>query len=240
MIISLNRRYVFVHIHKCAGTSIEIALAKSLRHNDLVFGSTKSGEKHQDFFRRSIGLNKHSTAIEARGFLGDEYWARSFKFAFVRHPVDRLRSLYHYARKLAEAAPLTEEEEHAFQHEARLPDRAPYRYKAVRAAMKAGSFSDFALHPLTWQDSGAQPQWESVCDESGQLIMDFIGKVESIEQDWATLVKRLEVDAPLDVKNSSGGRGHENLNSDALEMVVQKYERDFELFDYRPVNAIAA
>ncbi len=240
MIISLNRRYVFVHIHKCAGTSIEIALAKSLRHNDLVFGSTKSGEKHQDFFRRAIGLNKHSTAIEARQFLGDEYWDRSFKFAFVRHPIDRLRSLFHYAHKLAEGTPMTEEEEHVFRNEGRLPDRTPYRYKAVKAAMKSSSFSEFALHPLTWQDSGAHPQWESVCDESGKLIVDFIGKVESIEQDWITLLQRLEVDAPLDVKNSSGGRNPEQLNADALEMVAKKYERDFQLFDYRPANAVPA
>ena len=239
MIISLNRRYVFVHIHKCAGTSIEIALAKSLRHNDLVFGSTKSGEKHQDFFKRTIGLNKHSTALEARGFLGDEYWGRSFKFAFVRHPVARLRSLYHYAHKLTEGTPLTEEERHLFTTHGKLPDHSPYRYKAVRAALKSGSFSDFAMHPLTWQDSGAQPQWQSVCDDAGQLIVDFIGKVESIEQDWATLVKRLEIDAPLDVKNSSGDRAAEQLSPEALEVVTQKYEKDFALFDYSsaPVTA---
>jgi Sulfotransferase family len=240
MIISLNRRYVFVHIHKCAGTSIEIALAKSLRHNDLVFGSTKSGEKHQDFFRRAIGLNKHSTAREARGFLGDEYWTRSFKFAFVRHPVDRLRSLFHYAHKLAEGTPMTEEELHAFNNEGRLPDKAPYRYKAVRAAMKSGSFSEFAMHPLTWQDSGAQPQWESVCDDAGELIVDFIGKVETIEQDWAILTKRLEVDAPLDVKNSSGDRAAEQLSEQALETVKQKYERDFALFDYQSTGTTVA
>ena len=66
MIVSLNRRYVFVHIHKCAGTSIEVALAKSLRHNDFVMGSTKSGEKNQEFLKKAIGLNKHSTAMEAR------------------------------------------------------------------------------------------------------------------------------------------------------------------------------
>lgn len=239
MIISLNRRYVFVHIHKCAGTSIEIALSKTLRHNDLVFGSTKSGEKHQEFFRRAIGLNKHSTALEARRFLGEEYWARSFKFAFVRHPVARLRSLYHYALKLADSTPLTDEERHVFQTQGKLPDHAPYRYKAVKAALKSGSFSDFAQHPLTWQDSGAQPQWQSVCDDSGQLIVDFIGKVESIEQDWQVLEKRLEIEAPLDVKNSSGDRASEELSAAALELITQKYERDFALFDYQPAPVAA-
>ena len=44
MIISLNRRFVFVPIHKCAGTSVEVALGKLLRHNDVVIGPTKRGE----------------------------------------------------------------------------------------------------------------------------------------------------------------------------------------------------
>jgi hypothetical protein len=72
MIISLNRRFVFVHIHKCAGTSVEMALGKLLRHNDFVIGSTKSGEKNQEFFKKATGLNKHSTALEARRWMGED------------------------------------------------------------------------------------------------------------------------------------------------------------------------
>ena len=113
MIISLNRRFVFVHIHKCAGTSVEMALGKLLRHNDFVIGSTKSGEKNQEFFKKATGLNKHSTALEARRWMGEDMFSKCFKFAFVRHPVDRLLSLYSYAHKLAEGTPMTPEEQAA-------------------------------------------------------------------------------------------------------------------------------
>lgn len=232
MIISLNRRYVFVHIHKCAGTSVEVALGKLLRHNDIVIGSTKSGEKNQEFFKKAIGLNKHSTAAEARQWMGDDMWGKCFKFAFVRHPVDRLLSLYSYAHKLAEGTPMSEEEKARFDADGTLPDRPPYRYKAVRAALKCHSFSDFALHPLTWQDAGAQPQWESVCDKNGHLIVDFIGKVETIEQDWARLLNHLGLEADLEVRNASGGRGASQLTPEALATVQQRYARDFELFGY--------
>jgi hypothetical protein len=232
MIISLNRRYVFVHIHKCAGTSVEVALGKLLRHNDIVLGSTKSGEKNQEFFKKAIGLNKHSTAAEARKWMGDDMWSKCFKFAFVRHPVDRLLSLYSYAHKLAEGTPMTPEEKAKYDADGHLPDRAPYRYKAVRAALKAKTFSEFALHPLTWQDAGSQPQWESVCDSNGHLIVDFIGKVETIEQDWARLLNHLGVEAELEVRNASGGRGTSQLTPPALEMVRQRYEKDLELFGY--------
>jgi Sulfotransferase family len=233
MIISLNRRYVFVHIHKCAGTSIEVALAKSLRHNDLVLGSTKSGEKYQDFFKRTIGLNKHSTAQEARQFLGDGLYSRFFKFGFVRHPVDRLHSLYSYALKLAHDAELSDEERAHHQATGKWPDRPPFRYKAVAAALESRSFSDFALHPLTWADAGAQPQWQSLCDAQGELIVDFVGKVETIEQDFATVCERLEVSVPLEVRNTSTEKKSAlELSSLALTTVRERFARDFELFGY--------
>lgn len=233
MIISLNKRYVFVHIHKCAGTSIEVALAKSLKHNDIVLGSTKSGEKYQEFFKRSIGLNKHSTAVEARGFLGEAMYAKFFKFAFVRNPIDRLHSLYSYALKLANDAELTDHERHQFETNGQWPDRPPFRYKAVAAALESKSFSEFALHPLTWADAGAQPQWQSVCNAHGELIVDFIGKVESIEQDFGHICEKLEVTVPLEVRNSS----HETksahaLSPLALSTVRERFARDFQLFGY--------
>jgi len=232
MIISLNRRFVFVHIHKCAGTSVEMALGKLLRHNDLVIGSTKSGERNQDFFSRTIGLNKHSTAAEARRWMGDDMWGKCFKFAFVRHPVDRLLSLYSYALRLAEGTPMEPAEQARYAQDGSLPDRPPYRYKAVRAALKTKNFSEFALHPLTWQDAGSRPQWESVCDADGHLIVDFIGKVESIEQDWARIVTQLAIEAELEVRNASPGRSTKQLNPAALAMVRQRFAKDFELFGY--------
>lgn len=233
MIISLNKRYVFVHIHKCAGTSIEVALAKSLRHNDIVLGSTKSGEKYQEFFKRAIGLNKHSTALEARGFLGEQMYARFFKFAFVRHPIDRLHSLYAYALKLAHNTELTDDERRNFEASGQWPDRPPFRYKAVAAALESSSFSDFALHPLTWADAGAQPQWQSVCNAAGHLIVDHVGKVETIEQDFAQICEKLEVSVPLEVRNTSTEKkSSPELSALALTTVRERFARDFELFGY--------
>lgn len=240
MIISLNRRFIFVHIHKCAGTSVEVALGKLLRHNDIVIGSTKSGEKNQEFFKKAMGLNKHSSGLEARRWMGEDMYGKCFKFAFVRHPVDRLQSLYSYAHKLAEGTPMTDEEQAAYQRDGTLPDRAPYRYKAVRAALKSKNFSDFALHPLTWQDAGSQPQWESVCDTNGKLIVDFIGKVETIEQDWARILAQLDLEAPLEIRNASGGRSGAQLSPQALETVRGRYMKDFELFGYSAEPSRAA
>ena len=44
MIICHSRKYVFIHIHKTGGTSVESALEPTLHWNDLLLGSTPFGE----------------------------------------------------------------------------------------------------------------------------------------------------------------------------------------------------
>lgn len=62
-------RYVFIHINKTAGSSIEAALG-------LPF--------------------EHKTAREKKAELGEACWNRMFKFSFVRNPWDRALSHYSY------------------------------------------------------------------------------------------------------------------------------------------------
>ena len=40
------------------------------------------------------------------------------------------------------------------------------------------------------------------------------------------------MEADLEVRNASGGRGTSQLTPQALEMVQQRYAKDFELFGY--------
>lgn len=61
--------YVFVHINKTGGSSIEAALGVKLDHD---------------------------TALEKRQRLGLDEWSRRFKFAFVRNPWDKVVSHYLY------------------------------------------------------------------------------------------------------------------------------------------------
>jgi Sulfotransferase domain/Sulfotransferase family len=78
---STSLRYVFIHIPKCAGTSIHRALGAL--HERL---SLPIDEKR---------YHKHTKAIDVRRILGP-VWDDSFKFSIVRNPWDLMVSSYYW------------------------------------------------------------------------------------------------------------------------------------------------
>lgn len=72
--ISHNKKCVFIHIPKCAGSSI-----------------------NQELNLKSLGFSGHSPAS-----CHSEFLANYFSFTFIRNPYDRIASAYKYFRKLKE------------------------------------------------------------------------------------------------------------------------------------------
>lgn len=99
MIISLSKKFVFVHIHKCAGESVEIACAPSLTRNDFLIGAGSTDKRSwisDAILERVIGLSKHASAEEIAKRMGPKNYETFFSFAVVRRPEDRIYSLYKY------------------------------------------------------------------------------------------------------------------------------------------------
>ena len=85
----VHRKALFLHIQKTAGTSI-VEAAKSVYGDDLI--------AHGDFLGRSA--DELSTVSFVSGHFGFEYvenlLADRFSFTFLRDPVERVVSLYHF------------------------------------------------------------------------------------------------------------------------------------------------
>jgi hypothetical protein len=105
MIISKSLKFVFIHLEKCGGSSVEIALEPYTKWDDLILGSTDTGEALQSMYKQRFGpqymkdnmLWKHSDAKNIQEYMGDE-WESYFKFATVRNPEKMLRSFYFYCQ----------------------------------------------------------------------------------------------------------------------------------------------
>lgn len=91
--ISLRHGFLFVHIPKTAGNSIQNVL-RDYSEDEIV---AKGGQDGVERFEvRSAGrrLEKHSTLADYYRELGEEQAGALFKFACVRNPWDRMISFY--------------------------------------------------------------------------------------------------------------------------------------------------
>ena len=154
----------------------------------------------------------HRTAIEKKQELGEACWRRKFSFAFVRNPWDRLVSQYHYRVAVDKSG---------------LRSR-PIEFCAwVQQVFEEGNPA-YRDEPLMFV-----PQLDWICDEAGNVIVSFVGRFETLEQDLQSVCRRLGRTAVLPHLNpSSHNAYHEYYDADTAEIVRRHFAKDIAHFGY--------
>ena len=89
MPILREKKIVFIHIPKCAGTSIERALGWADRYPNLGRAPVTTEADLSNLFGRGL---QHLTALELEFALGTPCFNSCFKFSIIRDPFDRMAS----------------------------------------------------------------------------------------------------------------------------------------------------
>lgn len=235
MIISHSRRFVFIHIHKTGGTSMEVALDPHLAWNDLVIGSTPLGQAINDAYHKRFGLSKHSgladiARICGRGVLEDKH-----VFALVRDPAARLCSLYNFVARMVErwsaqhGVGLDEIRERG---EALAKDHPTLRWPASRAFYEADGFGGFLRHPRLHQDLAFRSQLSRVSGVEG-IAVDAI-PIERIAERLPALQERLGVTLTLPHLNRTERVlvRDADLTGDDRAFIRERFAEDYDAFGY--------
>ena len=179
---------VFVHIPKVAGQSIEHVF---LKLTNLTW-KTRTPLLLRPNDNPELGPPRLAH-LKARdyvrcGHMTAEEFASSYKFSFVRNPWDRVVSFY--------------------------------KYLAQREGLE---FKEFVLKSLSnnlWKDRYwfVGPQWEFVCDAAGNVMVDFVGRFERLQEDFNQVCQALKL-PPLEVPHvnkSKKKRWRQHLKPGAL------------------------
>ena len=209
--IDHRHRYVFVHIPKTAGTSLKRRLAGY----DLDKRWQPDPAQIQHLYSHLTGAQLQAELEAVAGVDAAAY----FRFTFVRNPWDRVLSAFLYLS--AGGGNQVRE----------LP-----RVAAVKPFK--GDFRRFVgegLAPLQAEVPHLLPQhlWSH---DGLSRPLDFIGRFERLEADYAEIARRLGLDptAPLPHLRASRRRPYpEYYDADSRAVVAQVYARDIALYGYR-------
>jgi hypothetical protein len=216
VLFSLRRNFLFVHIAKTGGTSVRAALERERWREPWALArflcsrlSALSGH------RLGVKLPRHAKAIAAREMLPRELYDRLFKFAFVRNPWDLQVSSFHHIRR---------ERPHLL---------GPHQDFAAFLCHKLDPARPFQYHI----DTSIERQSDYLIDLHGNVIVDFVGRYERLEEDFAEACRRIGITTPAlphRRRSTDRGRDYRSYYTDETRaLVADHFRADVEMFGYQ-------
>jgi hypothetical protein len=205
MIISARHKFIFVAIPKTATHAVRRALREHMAPEDM--------EQVGLFVKRELPIPElarighgHLTLEQVRPYFKPEEWATALKFAFVRNPFDRFISYCAFMTRMQ-----GQFEQHPQQVMRHFIANPPLRHVLF------------------------QPQHTFVADAGGELLTDYIGRVETMQESYDEIARRIGIPtATLERVNPSNRQDYRQYyDEELIDGVARLYARDLELFGYK-------
>ena len=214
MLLSHNKKFLFIAVHKTGSTSVRRLLSK--------YCETKatSDKKSAYFYHANASVVKDE-------FMMCQYdWNSYFKFAIVRNPWDRVVSAYFYRKKMANKWKTNPPKDKFYKD---VNDSFSYELA------NSENFKDWVQKFLVNNDKEiVTHQYKYVTDENNNIIVDFIGKIENIKSDIDFIFKQINLnDLTLPQMNQSNrGNYIQYYDQYTTDLISDYYSTDINLFNY--------
>jgi hypothetical protein len=221
MLISYKNKFIFIHNYKVAGSSITQTLRpygikNPTYHHNINKLIERSFLNKFEINRKIVDktLNKmnnksipsHITAPKLKEMLPEKIWSNFFKFGFVRNPWDWQVSLYYYM----------------------LQTPKHHQHELIKSMNSFQKYIEWRVN----QDKHLQKEF--FYDENDNCLVNFIGKIENLEEDFQRICEKLNIQTKIPHSNKSTRKidYREYYNEYTKNLIAENFKEDIELFDY--------
>lgn len=202
----------------------KVMLISESRKLIFVHNQKTAGASVTSFLKNNVSdvmdiLSIHAYASEGINFLGVEKWKEYYSFGFVRNPWSRLASWYTMIVERPEI------------------ENALWNYVRNNST----NFDEF-LHNCTnavvtdigGEKSFLKNQIDYFTDESNVVSVSFIGKFESLEKDFSTVLDAVGIsNHDLPVSNTTEKKDYRAFyNEGTKQLVAERFKKDIDYFGY--------
>jgi hypothetical protein len=224
MILSHEHKFVFICNGKTGTSSIEAAL-----------------REYQDGAEFEVGVSglyhgKHIPPSVLRSMLGKQVWEEYFTFCFVRNPWDWFVSQYFW-----NWAPDPISKKAALHSPFRTLQRYRERWRRKQYLRELDQFSTKEIrqtYDLLKRYRGVYQadslfQYHYAYAPDGAKLVDFVGRFEQIEVDFARAMEHVGLDVRLPHRNPTDHKSYQAYyTAETAALIDDLYEIDVQTFGY--------
>jgi hypothetical protein len=207
MLISHDKKFLFTHIQKTAGSSLTLQLSELIP--DL---------------KQYMGTHDHALWAKNKA---EFVWSEYYKVAFVRNPWDRLVSWYlmitqvsDYLKQQAEQGSVNKLWGYVLENSSSFEE---FLHQCVDTIDDIDGKKSFMFNQLDY-----------VADDAGNIIVDFIGRFEQLEHDIQHVFNMLGFSGIALQHHNATARTHyrDYYNNACRRLVERRYAKDIDFFAY--------
>lgn len=249
MIISHSRKFIFIHLEKCGGTSVENALEPYLSWDDIILGSTDYGESIQALLYKRYGIEnvqknmlwKHSDAHSIYKYLGKKKWCEYKKIVIVRDPLDLLKSLYFFSQNAIKyhTGRINNDLWKEWVINQSYPDNWPYVEKYVQAyiesKVRGKGFDNFVENILKNEYNFSKPQIKRIKSNLFFPVgLDKVIDLSELDNRWDEITTFIGIKekVPLSKLNMVERDFEIEVSDQTKQMIYKHFAKDYRYMKY--------
>ncbi len=202
----------FIHVPRTGGTAIVMNLLKSSVKNDNGTVQNMLLKRKDNNFIRLLH-NGHQVSIICP--------KEAFKFAFIRDPLKRFLSAFSYISEGGKNNPVRPGAEIWA-----MKQLKKYKIKTPSDLIKSPEWIRNKLLNI----EHFKPLSNYICDQKGNINVDFIGDTDNMQDDINKLYKLLDL-KQINIKKENQSKSKFILTTKDKQFLREYYKKDFEIYE---------